>query len=118
MYLVGGTPNHWRTADGDADTEPAFKEVWMREFDAIMPWTVGRYKDEDEGGHEGDGLRAREQRVEEDMKVIEKWIHGTENEREDRRKVAYIPVVYPGGSVSSTVAFILSCGLIGTGAGI
>jgi hypothetical protein len=112
VYLVGGTPNHWRTADGDADPDPGFKEVWMKEFDAIMPWTVGRYKDEDEGGQEGDGQRARENRVAEDMKAIEKWVYGMEGE--DRRKVAYVPVVYPGGSVSSTVV----SSLIYTGAGI
>jgi hypothetical protein len=100
VYLVGGTPNHWRTADGDADKDPGFKEVWLREFDAIMPWTVGRYKDQDEGGQEGDGRRAREQRVEEDMKAIGKWVYGIDRERDDRRKVDYVPVVYPGGSVS------------------
>ncbi|KAF8236974.1 hypothetical protein L208DRAFT_1432071 [Tricholoma matsutake] len=94
VYLVGGTPNHWRTADGDADADPGFREVWLREFDAIMPWTVGRYKDEDEGGEEGDGQRARERRVEEDVKAITKWVSALE----DRRRIDYVPVVYPGGS--------------------
>jgi hypothetical protein len=100
VYLVGGTPCHWRTADGDADNDPAFREVWLREFDAIMPWTVGRYKDDDVGGQDGDGRRARENRVEEDIKIIEKWVNEIDRERGDRRSVTYVPVVYPGGSVS------------------
>ena len=100
MYLVGGTPTHWRTCDGDADRDPGFREVWLREFDAIMPWTVGRYKDENEGGNEGDGQRAREKRVEADINAIGKWVHGSGDQREYVREVAYVPVVYPGGSVS------------------
>lgn len=27
-YVFAGTPSHWRTRDGDCDTDPEFEEVW------------------------------------------------------------------------------------------
>ena len=45
---MGGTPTHWRTSEGDADRNPEFVDVWLTEFDAISPWTIGRYKSEEE----------------------------------------------------------------------
>lgn len=47
-YIVAGTPAHWRTAESDADRNPEFLDVWLNEFDAISPWTIGRYRDERE----------------------------------------------------------------------
>lgn len=42
---MGGGPAHWRTSTSDADRNPEFVNVWLECFDAISPWTVGRYGD-------------------------------------------------------------------------
>jgi len=42
--VMGGAPAHWRTLGGDAQTDPAWADVF-RSFDIISPWTVGRYGD-------------------------------------------------------------------------
>ena len=39
---------HWRTSESDADRNPEFLDLWLNEFDAISPWTVGRYSNEDD----------------------------------------------------------------------
>lgn len=87
---MGGTPSNWRTADSDADRNPAFLDVWLNDFDAISPWTVGRYNNE----QEADGFF--EGRMKVDWEVIKK----RNDEGGGARKVDYIPVVLPGGSVS------------------
>jgi hypothetical protein len=73
-------------------------EVWLRDFDAVMPWSVGRWRDGRGGVVEGD----RETRMKGDVKELERWNQALEQdkEREGRGKVAYVPVVYPGGSAS------------------
>ena len=43
-YVMGGVPFHWRTLDGDS--KPDFGEVY-RNYDAISPWSVGRYGADD-----------------------------------------------------------------------
>jgi hypothetical protein len=40
--VMGGLPTHWRTLTGDAQTNPAWSNVF-RAFDVISPWSVGRY---------------------------------------------------------------------------
>ncbi len=40
--VMGGLPTHWRTLTGDAQTNPAWSNVF-RYFDVISPWSVGRY---------------------------------------------------------------------------
>ena len=40
--VMGGLPTNWRTLTGDAQTDPAWANVF-RSFDVISPWTVGRY---------------------------------------------------------------------------
>jgi hypothetical protein len=40
--VMGGLPTHWRTLTGDAQTNPAWSNVF-RSFDIISPWSVGRY---------------------------------------------------------------------------
>lgn len=40
LYVIGSGPYYWRT--GDHDALPGFDEVHAA-FDAIMPWSVGRY---------------------------------------------------------------------------
>jgi hypothetical protein len=45
VTLVGGVPAHWRTLDGDAQSDPAWAPVY-RAFDVLSPWTVGRFGDD------------------------------------------------------------------------
>jgi hypothetical protein len=40
--IMGGLPTNWRTLTGDAQTNPAWSNVF-RSFDVISPWSVGRY---------------------------------------------------------------------------
>ncbi|KAF8878452.1 hypothetical protein BD779DRAFT_1628560, partial [Infundibulicybe gibba] len=87
IYLMAGTPAHWRTAESDADRNPELLDVWLNEFDAISPWTVGRYRTEDDVNAFADT------KMKGDMDLIRK-----RNEEGIHRKVDYIPVVLPGGS--------------------
>lgn len=86
-YVMAGAPTHWQTLTGDADPNPAFLDVWYHEFDAISPWTIGRYNNEDAAD------RFVVEKVRKDMEALKNNSEG--------RKVDYIPVVFPGGSVSS-----------------
>ena len=90
VYIMAGTPAHWRTAESDADRNPGFLDVWLTEFDAISPWTVGRFTDEQGADH------FAETRMKGDVELIKK-----RNTEGARRKIDYIPVVLPGGSVRS-----------------
>jgi len=85
---MGGSPASWRTAEGDADRNPGFLDVWMNDFDAISPWTIGRYETEK------DADRFCESKMKGDFDLIQRH-----NEEGRGRKVDYIPVVFPGGSV-------------------
>ncbi|KAF9560284.1 hypothetical protein CPC08DRAFT_750561 [Agrocybe pediades] len=86
VYIMGGSPAHWRTAQGDADSDPGFLDVWLNDFDAISPWTIGRY------GNEHDADKFYEEKMKGDFDVIKR------NNEEKGKKVDYIPVVFPGGS--------------------
>ena len=86
VYLVAGTPGHWRTSTPDADLDPRFVQVWTESFDAICPWTVGRYGNEEEAGRWG------QERVKADAEYLNK-LHA-----EGGQRVEYIPVVLPGGA--------------------
>lgn len=86
-YIMAGTPAHWRTAESDADRNPEFLDVWLNEFDAISPWTVGRY------GNEQEADDFAETKMKGDMELIKK-----RNEEGIYRRIDYIPVVLPGGS--------------------
>lgn len=90
-YIIAGTPAHWRTAQSDADRNPDFLDVWLNEFDAISPWTVGRY------GNDDDADRFGEERTKPDIELLKK------RAEEGHKKVDYMPVVLPGGSVSFSV---------------
>ena len=72
--------------DGDADPDPGFLDVWYNDFDAISPWTIGRYSDA-EGAD-----RFAEEKVRGDMEAL--------RVNAKTRRVDYVPVVFPGGSVS------------------
>lgn len=43
-FVIGGVPTHWRTLDGDSKNAPGWAHVY-RSYDAISPWTVGRFSD-------------------------------------------------------------------------
>ncbi|KAK0475147.1 hypothetical protein IW261DRAFT_1495730 [Armillaria novae-zelandiae] len=85
-YLMAGTPTHWRTSESDADPDPGFLNVWLNEFDAISPWTVGRYRSDE------DIERFAETKMKGDMDLIKRQ---AEN---GGRKIDYIPVVLPGST--------------------
>ena len=42
--VMGGVPTHWRTLDGDSQTNAAWAAAYLA-FDVISPWAVGRYAD-------------------------------------------------------------------------
>jgi len=44
LTVMGGLPTYWRTLDNDAQSDPAWADVF-RSFDIISPWSVGRYGD-------------------------------------------------------------------------
>jgi hypothetical protein len=44
VTVLGGVPAGWRTAAGDADPAPGWRQVWPL-LGVINPWTVGRYAD-------------------------------------------------------------------------
>jgi hypothetical protein len=89
VYIMGGTPTHWRTGEGDADRNSEFIQVWLNEFDAISPWTIGRYSTEEEADN------FAKTKMKGDLELIT-----NRNQEGNARKVDYIPVVLPGGSVS------------------
>ena len=72
---------------GDADRNPDSVEVRLDCFDAISPWTIGRY------GNIADVDRFAE-KIAEDMKLIDERNKIVRLER----RLDYIPVVFPGGS--------------------
>jgi hypothetical protein len=90
-YLMAGVPGHWRTSTSDSDRNPEFLRVWTEEFDALSPWTVGRY------GSEEDAERWGKEKVKPDFDLLK------QRADEGKKKVDYIPVVFPGGSVSSAM---------------
>lgn len=89
VYIIAGVPTHWRTAGHDADADPEFLDVWLNEFDALLPWTVGRYRTETEVEDYAENIMVDDVELLTKRNDVGKW-----------RKVDYIPVVLPGASVS------------------
>ncbi|KAG1809837.1 uncharacterized protein HD556DRAFT_1280610 [Suillus plorans] len=85
-YLMAGVPGHWRTSTSDSDPNPEFLRVWTEEFDALSPWTIGRY------GNEEDAERWGNEKVKPDFDFLK------QRGDEGKKRVDYIPVVLPGGS--------------------
>lgn len=83
---MAGSPTHWQTLAGDADPNPDFLPVWYNEFDAISPWTVGRYHDEESAD------RFAREKIAKDLAALD------DPRNTKGRKVDYIPVVFPGAS--------------------
>jgi hypothetical protein len=84
---MAGVPGHWRTLTSDSDPDPEFLRIWTEEFDALSPWTVGRY------GNEEDAERWGNEKVKQDFDFLK------QRGDEGKKRVDYIPVVLPGGSV-------------------
>ncbi|KAI0638931.1 hypothetical protein C8Q77DRAFT_17830 [Trametes polyzona] len=91
-YIMAGVPAHWRTSVMDADPDPEFVKVWLEEFDALSPWTIGRY------GNEEDADRFEQEKIKGDVELIKQHNEQWENNRSTMRKIDYIPVIFPGGS--------------------
>ena len=77
--VIGGVPTHWRTLDGDAKRDPAWRNVYAA-YDVLSPWTVGRFGD-DSGVD-----RFVRDRVMPDLALL----RGT--------RQRYMPVIFPGFS--------------------
>ncbi|KAJ8488759.1 hypothetical protein ONZ51_g3342 [Trametes cubensis] len=91
-YIMAGVPAHWRTSVMDADPDPEFVRVWLEEFDAISPWTIGRYHDEESAN------RFEQEKIKGDVEFIERHNKQVESSQRTIRKIDYIPVIFPGGS--------------------
>lgn len=77
--VMGGLPTHWRTLNGDAQTNQAWSNVF-RSFDIISPWSVGRY---------GNNAEADDFRVNQIVPdLADCTSHG----------IDYLPVIFPGFS--------------------
>ncbi|MGH7972658.1 MAG: glycoside hydrolase family 71/99-like protein, partial [Limisphaerales bacterium] len=77
--VMGGLPTHWRTLNGDAQTNPAWSNVF-RSFDIISPWSVGRY------GNNAEADNFRVNQIVPDL--ADCTSHG----------IDYLPVIFPGFS--------------------
>ncbi|MEI9960486.1 MAG: glycoside hydrolase family 71/99-like protein [Limisphaerales bacterium] len=77
--VMGGLPTHWRTLNGDAQTNPAWSNVF-RSFDIISPWSVGRY------GNSIEVDNFRNNQIVPDL--ADCTSHG----------IDYLPVIFPGFS--------------------
>jgi len=85
-YLLAEVPAHWRTGDSDADSNPAFLDLWLKEVDMISPRIVGSYTDERD--------------IESFSEVIQNPDVELLNRQHERggKKVDYMPMVIPGRS--------------------
>ncbi|KAI0034330.1 hypothetical protein K488DRAFT_9505, partial [Vararia minispora EC-137] len=86
-YIMAGVPSHWRA---DMEKEPEIPPAFLRCFDAISPWTVGVYGDQNGADWYLNDLMRR------DVEYIQQW------ESEKGKHVDYIPTVHPGGSGYNT----------------
>ncbi len=79
LTVMGGVPTWWRTLNNDAQSDPAWADVF-RSFDIISPWSVGRY---------GDIAGADNFRL---NFIVPDMAEAAANGRE------YMPVIFPGFS--------------------
>ena len=100
---MGGSPAYWRTSESDADRNPEWVNVWLEEFDAISPWTIGRYNDEESAD------RFEEEKIKGDVEFIKEHNDKWETNRDTMRRIGYIPVIHPGGSVSQYILASAVC---------
>jgi hypothetical protein len=101
VYIVAGVPTHWRTASHDASENPKFIDLWLNDVDAIMPWTVGRYRNSDMANDYSATV------MEQDIALLRE-----RDESGDYPTVEYIPVVLPGASVKKKLLWHSSFNLV------
>ncbi len=77
--VMGGLPTNWRTLNNDAQSNPAWSNVF-RQFDVISPWAVGRYGN----NSEADSFRVNQ--------IVPDLAAATAAGRD------YMPVIFPGFS--------------------
>jgi len=85
LYVIGSGPYYWRTGDHDAGS--GYSDVHAA-FDAIMPWSVGRY-------NSVTAFAGKKSRIEDDIAV-------TSGRGQD-----YAPIAFPGYSYRDTSKFNL-----------
>ncbi len=78
-YVIGGVPSSWRTLTGDARPEAGWASVY-RAYDALSPWLVGRFSDNEEMA------RLAQSTIRADLTELA------------QSPTLYIPVVFPGFS--------------------
>lgn len=83
--MLCSVSTNWRTSDGDQDPSAGWQETYLA-ANAICPWTVRRYDDEDTAD------RFSETVAREDARML------------GQKGINYVPTVFPGFSVS-----LLSC---------
>ncbi|KAI0352361.1 hypothetical protein OH77DRAFT_1383710, partial [Trametes cingulata] len=91
-YIVASVPAYWRTGVTDAGPDQECLRVWLEEFDAISPWTVGEY------GNEEEADRFERETIKGDVELIGQHNVEVEDSPGATRKVDYIPVIFPGRS--------------------
>jgi hypothetical protein len=77
--VLCGVPTGWRTLDRDAVADPLLHEI-IRMCDVVCPWTVGRYQTPDQALRHADR----------DWRADLEWCR--------RRRIAFLPVIFPGFS--------------------
>ncbi|KAJ3777953.1 hypothetical protein FB446DRAFT_61874 [Lentinula raphanica] len=88
-YIIAGIPSHWRTGDGGSRPEPALFHLWLSLFDAILPWTVRCYDNEEGATTYADEIMRAD---------IELLNAQNSKQQGPLGHVDYIPVVFPGSS--------------------
>jgi hypothetical protein len=67
-------------------------QLWLNEVDCLCPWTIGRYSNEDEADNFAD------EKIKGDLRAL-KHKNDDNERRGDGKRMDYMPVVFPGGSV-------------------
>jgi hypothetical protein len=101
-YIMAGVAAGWRTGTGDADPDPELTKVWLDEFDAVSPWTVGRYNSEESAD------AFMRDRMRGDVETIKAY-NARMQKCGENRKVDYVPVILPGSSVGFFFSLIFYC---------
>ena len=83
-YVVGGVPSRWRTATKDSKPGAEWRAVYDK-FDAISPWSAGRFNIDGSGGFFS--LDAYAQEI---------WAKDLEELKREGRGRIYVPTVLPG----------------------
>ncbi len=77
--VIGGVASHWRTLDGDSQSDPEWLSVYLS-FDVLSPWTVGRYANDETAMNYNAEVTA------------------ADLARTKAQGIGYLPVIFPGFS--------------------